>query len=280
MAECDMLRNIMDEKKERIAAMLKDASSALVSAGSGAALAAATGATAGIVAATGAAAFLPVFLTTTIDIARKWKERDAAQWWHDVLFGQQDDDVTAEEIAGIIEANQEKPFVRETILRGVRAVGESVDSAVVVPLAMLTREYVHEKNPPDAFFRGVSRMLSELSASELDELRNLFDWVLNESKRDEITLSAHNQEAAKGNVWIRIPWRIELLRDQFVGIQSNDPHRYAIKTGISDPKRLFHLLRVNGLAWEGRGVAFDAGPAKVVFERATIAHFRVIIGNG
>jgi hypothetical protein len=51
--------------------------------------------------------------------------------------------------------------VRETILRSVRALQETIDDAATVPLAILAREYLRKKKNPDAFFRGTIRLLTE-----------------------------------------------------------------------------------------------------------------------
>jgi hypothetical protein len=265
-------------KREQAKAMMKEASTALVAMGTSAGVATAAGSSAGMIALTGGASLLPWALTAVIAIARGWKEREAARWWYELLHGQGDEQATSEEIAGLIAAHQEEPFVRETILRSVRAIGEAVDPAAVSPLALLAREYVREQKAPDAFFRGASRLLAELSATEVFDLRRLLSWVLVETARDDVTVNAHEWKRVAGELR-KVPWYIELLRDEFVGTTTESPNRDAVTTGISDPLRLFHLLRTNNLGSEGQGVAFDAGPGKVVLARVTIERLRRLLGS-
>jgi hypothetical protein len=268
------------EKRARAKSMVKDAGIALLSAGTAAGLAGAGGAGTGLAALSGGAAVLPWALTTVIAIARGWKEREAARWWYELLHGHGNDDATPEEIAGIIDEHGEKPFVRETILRGVRAIGDAVDPAVVTPLATLARDYVRTERDPDGFFRGTARLLADLSAQELADLRELLAWISAGSARDEVTVTASDTEQIGKNQWRDIPWRIRFLRDEFVGVKTDNPDPYVTMVGIADPVRLFHLLRLNGLGMEGHGMSYDAGPGKIVLVRSVIDRLRTVLGNG
>lgn len=162
----------------RIRNMINEAVAAVSGAVVAAGAALATGSSSSAVVAAGVAGFLPQALVSTVGVATGWKAREAAAWWHQVLVSPNDDGVTSEEIAGIIDAHQEEPFVRETILRSVRTLQETLDPCVVTALAMLSREYLREKKAPDRFFRASSRVLADLSRSEYEELARCFRTLL------------------------------------------------------------------------------------------------------
>jgi hypothetical protein len=264
-----------DERKERVREILEEAARAAAESATETALTV-VGAT-GISQTLGVAVF-PVMLMNLIGYAWRWRQRAAAKWWYHFLYGPEDDEVTPEELAGRVEAHKDEPFVRETILRSVRALADSADDAAVIPLAVLAREYTGAGTSPDAFFRGTARLLVELSRNEISALRLLLNWVLVEAKRAQITLYAGQDQKMVDGTLSKIPY-VKLLRDEFVGVRSDDPNREVRITGITDPRRLFYLLRINGLGQEGRGVAFDAGPGKIALDRSTIVHLRKVLGT-
>ncbi len=98
------------------------------------------------------------------------------------------------------------------------------------------------------------------------------ELVLAESKVEPaVTLMAGNHQQVAKDEWIEVPWRVRMLRDEYVGKKDGkDEERYAYLTGLKAPDRLFYLLRLNGLASETRGVSFVAGPTTIVVERVTV----------
>jgi hypothetical protein len=162
-----------ETKGERVTRILQEATNAVAPGGAAALVAVASAATPAAIVASAMVGALPQSLVSIIGIARRWKEGDAAKWWHQVLYSPLPDGVTPEEIAGRIDARQDEPCVRETILRSIRTLLDCVDSCVVTPLALLAREYLREGQIPDDFFRGVSRVLSDVSAAEFADLQVL-----------------------------------------------------------------------------------------------------------
>lgn len=230
----------------------------------------ATMATAGAV---GAAALAtgPMLLAAGVGVALEWRKRTAEKFWHELVHGKHADGLGAEEVAGRVEAHVDEPYVAETLLRSVRAVLDAVDPAVVVPLAALARACLRDKAPPDAFTRSAMRLLTELGRDELEDLGRLTQWILAESKAQRaVTLMAGNLQKVARDQWIDVPWRVRMLRDEYVGKKDgSDEERYARLPGLKAPDRLFYLLKLNGLASETRGVSFAAGPTTIVVERVT-----------
>jgi hypothetical protein len=138
----------MSDVDDTTRAILNDARDAMVGGVVGAAAAA-------IIPTVGGGALLgafPATLATGVGVACAWKEKDARRWWHHVIYDERHDNKTPEEIAGIIAAHQDQPFVRETILRSLRALLDSPDECTVTALAVLAREYLRDHKPPDYFF--------------------------------------------------------------------------------------------------------------------------------
>jgi hypothetical protein len=218
----------------------------------------------------------PMLLAAGVGVALDWRQRDAARFWHEVVNGKHGDDLTAAEIAGRVEAHMNEPYVRETLLRSVRTVLDAVDPAVVVPLATLARACLRDKTPPDAFTRSTMRLLTELGRDELGDLGRLAQWIMTETKvQAAVTLMAGNHEQVAKGQWVRIPWRVEMQRDEYVGKrEGTNDERYAVLVGLKAPDRLFSLLRLNGLASEASGVSFAAGPTTIVIERVTVERLR------
>jgi hypothetical protein len=244
----------------------------------GATAGAAVIATMGTVGAVGAAALAagPTLLAAGVGVALERRKRAAEKFWHELVNGKHGDSLTAEEVAGRVEAHMDEPYVAETLLRSVRTVLDAVDPAVVVPLATLARACLRDKAPPDAFTRSAMRLLTELGRDELEDLGRLAQWILAESQVQlAVTLMAGNHQQVAKDQWIEVPWRVRMLRDEYVGKQDGeDEERYAYLVGLKAPDRLFYLLRLNGLASETRGVSFAAGPTAIVVERVTVERLR------
>jgi hypothetical protein len=159
----------MGDTEERTRAILDEARNAVVG-GAAASAAAALGSsplTTGIMGA------VPATLATIVSVGRVWKEWQAKKWWHEVICGGQHDGKSPEEVAGIIASHLDEPFVRETILRSLRALLEAPDDCTVTPLAMLAREYIHDHRPPDHFFRGVASLLGWCTRDTFDQLHRI-----------------------------------------------------------------------------------------------------------
>ena len=242
-------------RKSRARAILDEARNALANATASGAAAAIGGASATGIAISAGCGAVASTLAMAVGVARGWKEADAAKWWFNVLHGPDpSDEATAEEIAGLIDAHQDKPFVRETILRSVRMLYDAVDKRATLPLAVLAREYLRGQKAPDRLFRGAAGLLAETSAEEMDELAQLLDWVLAKTKRSRVILNALEQQQQEGESWLYVPWWFRIRRDDPGGEDhgdrtSKDPAAYLDSDfHPRDGDRLLFLLQNNGLA--------------------------------
>lgn len=89
-----------------------------------------------------------------------------------------DNEMTAEEVAGKLEAHKEDPNVADAIWRAVRRLMDAPNDDAAVPLGVLAAEYARDKRPANAFFRGTTRLLTELSPAESRDLQRLVYWTL------------------------------------------------------------------------------------------------------
>lgn len=238
---------------------------------------AATSSASAALAAAGLSLF-PKSLGLLVDRAVRWKEADAAAFWKELVNGHDQDGTTAEEIAGLLEAHADEPFVRENILRSVKTIMDSVDPCVIVPLATLVRHAIKGKVRPDAFTRNAMRLLADVGRDEMDDLRRLLAWALFETTTQQsLMIIATNMRQIGNNEWEPIPWVVKTLRDPDPAQPPNQERNYVYLPGLENPPRVFHLLRTNGLAMEKSGISFASGPNTVVIERVIVERLNNVI---
>jgi hypothetical protein len=109
-------------------------------------------------------AMLPSAVSLGLGVALETRKRMAVTFWNKVV--EQSNGKTAEEVAGILEANAENPFVYETVEESIKGLLNAVDPSVVPAIGTLAAFYLERKKRPDDFFRGMVRMLSEFSEQE------------------------------------------------------------------------------------------------------------------
>lgn len=236
-----------DEKPSKLvtaSALVQEALTAGGGAGVAASMAAASGASPGLVVATAATALIPQGLAWLYNGAIGWKQREAAKWWMTMLTAERADDASAEEIAQEILDHQDKPHVRDTILRSVRGLLDALEPSVIPSLALLSREYIREKKKPDVFFRGTVGLLSNI-ASE-DELADL--------KRIISELAAMPPSAVYGVVHVALSLEV---KDEVMGRLGTDslagnpklPYSAAVPGGAQLPALLpGQDVRLRGVA--------------------------------
>jgi hypothetical protein len=97
---------------------------------------------------------------------------DRKVWWQNVIDhydpGEQGADVRES-----ISNRMNEPAAVGVLVESLRALADRLDPAVVPAMGTLAAEYLSKRLSPDAFLRGASRMLAELSAAEHEALRGL-----------------------------------------------------------------------------------------------------------
>ncbi len=173
-----------------------------------------------------------------------------------------DDEMTAEEVAGILEAHKEDPNVADAIWRAVRALMDAPNDDAAVPLGVLAAEYARDKRPADAFFRGTTRLLTELSTAESRDLQRLVFWTLETAPdAQEVTLVAFDRDATAGpdaNAWPVVPWRVLMFHSN-TSLSAPD----GILEELQEPVRLLSLLENTFLAFAGSLGWMGASPRQV-----------------
>lgn len=123
---------------------------------------------------------------------------------------------------------------KNAIFAALRHVNEAIDDAVIPALGRLLREYLGCGKRIDWYFRGVQRVLSDLTPEEFEQLKIFLDYVFNLRLDDVDTFTAVFDQKVRSDV---------------VSIQGIDD----VKGGpsLSESRRLFHLIRTHGLATGG-----------------------------
>lgn len=260
------------DASERIAAIVASGGAGAASsavAGSGALLA-------------GFFALFPAAVGLMIWAGFEWRKSRATSWWQSVCESGWE---TPEEVQGILEANQEHAWARETVLESVRRLLEAVDDAAAAPLGSLAAEYVKSRTAPDWFFRGLARMLAELSRAELQELSALARDIA-EMSADGATVE--RQGDVDGGEVLRFTPHLAPPRDEVEEFSDQgatataadvDSEAYTCPASLL---RLCWLLKMNGLAKEGTSGYFGSttGPNVMVVERSVFerihSHLRAV----
>lgn len=170
-------------------------------------------------------------------------------------------DATPEEAAGYVEAHASEPHVYESVTAAVRAMLDAVSEEVVPVLGALAATYSRDKVRPDAFFRGLARLVAELSAAEYHQLRSIVRCAL----------------AVR-------PTGPAIVQLEFIGA-GGDPAKVHIMSWVAgrvqhelvadapDALRIFQLVKVSALGRDNPAGFADtglSGPQAVVFEHETL----------
>jgi hypothetical protein len=206
------------------------------------------------------------------------------------------EDMTPEQAAAELEGLKDDPNVADAMWRLVRGFMEAPNDAAAEPLGVLAAEYVRLRRPADTFFRGTVRLLSEITETEVADLRGLLGWVLSSTRRSRVTVLTNDLEEHKrppevvqgvlrsATTYERVPWYVQLRRDdpdrpeEADNVAQDAWIRFA--TPPQDAGRLFTLLKASGLGAEpSMGVM---GPAILVeLQRATVERLdRILRAKG
>lgn len=261
------------KRKQAAIVTAKDVTSAAgaVAAGATSALVVNPAATPGLLAlaAVLVAVFPPVLAAMTEAGVRRMKTRADRFFETLVDVWTRDESQTREEVAGLLEVAKDDPNVADTIWRAVRGLMDAPNDAAAVPLGVLAAEYTRDKRPADAFFRGVVRLLQELEAVELDELRKLLIWVIDTTRRGKVELVARRGA-------------VDAALDEFANDLDVDgiPEKRVSTGVVSDPERLFALLTANGLAVSHLGMRINVSLPEISLRRTIAERLLRVIAAG
>lgn len=225
------------------------------------------------------ASVLPSILGEVFSAGLDRKRRQAKRFWEELLREiAADEGVTREEVEERIQSLSDEPYVREAIFRSLRALMDFVDDddAVTVPLARLVAESYRQKARPDAFFRGTARLLTELSAAEVNELRRTLAWAFEGTEAGALRLVV--MEHSWGPDRSPVPAPPHFLR--FIKPTGGLAEHHGRLDGIEDPARLLHLLEAHGLAQHSDDAGyFDVDPFRIRLERGVAERLQRILSG-
>jgi hypothetical protein len=150
----------------------KSATSKLVHAGVSIAAGAATGGPAGAIVAAG-----QEVATALWDAFKGRGQRRTAIWFATIV--EQSDAMSTEEITKLINERAADPALQGVVLDHVRHLLDAVDDCVVPALGTLAAQYLCKGRPVDDYFRGLSRVLCDLSFREFRGLQSLANGLAN-----------------------------------------------------------------------------------------------------
>jgi len=199
---------------------------AIVSAGLAAVGAASAGPVPAALAAAGDAG--PAIVELFVSGWRGRRRREVSEWWDAVVM----DNGSEQGAAAQIAARVEDPVAQEVIVGALRALLDRVAPVVVPALGMLTREYLREGKEPDAFFRGMARVLGDLTAAEYEVLRNM-----------AVRMRRHHMTRRLSFHVVSLPGMLEGVQ---LAVDGPSVGRQ-FDCAPGDAAQVFHLLSVNGL---------------------------------
>ncbi len=179
-------------------------------------------------------------------------------------------------VAGWLARGQAPRFTvdgEQSLYDAMRALLDAIDPASAPAIGRLVAEYSDRR--PDPFFRGVARLLAQMTADELVAMRTLGTFLLVNTQRATPDFVIREQIEQSPNNWVAVPLRIEVLKDEFVGIATPvGVERYFVHETPA-ALRLWHLLQVNDLA---RNIGARKVPS-LELDRATLERLAVILGE-
>jgi hypothetical protein len=181
------------------------------------------------------------FLATAVEhavgyIAQRF-ERRGARWFAEYVKAYRR--MSRCEADRELREHVERESCKEAIFEAFKYLRDALDDSVVESIARLTAEYSRSDRKPDGFFRGLSRVLADLSGDEFLSVRMLF----REGLRNVPTGSPTPEEVEFG----------ERPGDGQLILRTGPDGDAQIPLGasITEAKRFFSLLKVNGLAADG-----------------------------
>ena len=180
------------------------------------------------------------------------------------------------------------PRAREAILEALRAASDALADVVVSPLARLVRTYALEKRGPDVFFRGMRRVLTDLSEDEFEALREFV------RRAEGVRFSGEHPSSLELLYWKTADDTDAQLHAtrRWVEEVAPKPGSRSTTGGSSRPEqkmeriglgpidfavRLFNLLKVNGLAETGLGVIGVSDSVQLLIDVQVLRRIRSVL---
>jgi hypothetical protein len=161
------------------------------------------------------------------------------------------------------------PHVRRTIFETLQQLMSHGERCVIPVIGRLAAEYVSERKRPDEFFRGMGRMLSVLSCSELSLWQQFISKVAG-IEPPALPGSAPGNEISL-DYWTKdVP--APVVRCAMTARSDEGKLGWQPIAEFADVRRLFRLMKANELGNEGRDGAFgsSSGPHRIDLDREVV----------
>lgn len=266
-----------DDRREDLVKVAETATAAAVAAGG------ATG-SAEVAAAAGFLAALPQLVGSVIPGVLGRQQRRVDKWWAIVTRGEDGSDEEFErDLHERLAKDDER--LHATVMASLRTLLDTLERAMLIPLARLTRNYLKEHRGPDLFFRGVADVLSRISREELSSLRDVLDTAIKRASyggSDDFIKLVHRSakhiddpdellqaRPTKGqDVWSVGYFDYDMKKDA----------RFIPVMAVPHAREVFSLLKAARLADDFRGgYGESAGPDDLLIQEDVARRFRILL---
>jgi hypothetical protein len=156
-----------------------------------------------------------------------------------------------------VQANSDDPVLRDLVVESARAVAEALADPVIPVLARLTRAYQSEGKVADGFFRGVRRLLTDVTESEFVTLRDLISRVVALPFAPEPTAVELLYFALSPDTDVQLNVLCHVIDGGLsagprIAQSVREPERFRLGV-FEDALRLFSLIKRNDLGTESMG---------------------------
>jgi len=157
-----------------------------------------------------------------------------------------------------VQANSDDPLLRDLVVEDARAVAEALADPVIPVLARLTRAYQSEGKVADGFFRGMRRLLTDVTEAEFGALRDLVVSVMAlphpaNTFTIELLYSAMEPDTTVQLHALCHVIKIEKAEVPTMVVGEGQPVRFTLGVVLLDPLRIFSLIKRNDLGNETAG---------------------------
>ena len=189
-----------------------------------------------------------------------------------MLVGYAGQDADAATAVADLDEHAHEDWAKPLIFETLRRLNDALDDAVLPAMGRLLRAYISEGQPIDNVYRGLARVLADVSGEEFVSLQKLMaalsDSSVDRDPLDVMVLPEPGENFAS----------IEAQQRDRVGVSKRAPNsdtgdgpveeRYELIPEVGHARRLFHLLILHQLAQDSGLLAFGVDPIAMSKDRA------------
>lgn len=168
-----------------------------------------------------------------------YRNNKEKEWWEAVGRFYQGRSIgeTREDIETRLHNLDSRERALKVILQSYRSLMDSIDDSVLPALAAITANYLSKDKQPDFFFRGICRMLGDMSHGEYVTLKEIVSDAL-----QRIEQHSADNEITKIQWWLNTAH--DVLRVQLISSDKTDENCRGV---FENYERVMYLLYHNNL---------------------------------